>query len=435
MSAFQALGIFLLVFLGTSLLFKLPMAFSMGLTCVAMIVFVGQPSLSLAQTSFASLDSFPFLAIPFFVFAGALMQYSGISTSLVNFIQAFVGRLRGSLGALLVLTSMAFGVLTGSTVATLSSIGKMMVPELVKHGYKKSYASALAAASGFLGILIPPSVPGIFYALAAGQNIAEVWIATAGPAIFIGLGYIIVNFLIHGRNEAKATEPLIFKSFTKNIVKQTKNALPALLMPIIIFGGIYGGAFTPTEAGAVCGVYGIVYYIIKKLRGNKMDRTMWWIAVESAGMTAVIALGAAFSNAGGRMLTRVGVSHALAEFITSNISSPIAFLLLCNLIFLFLGMLIDINASILIMTPLLLPSVIAFGIDPVHFGAIMLVNLCVGYLTPPMAGSIFFICRLCDESFVDVVREAWPFIIVGFLAILATTFIPDLSLRLVHLVG
>jgi C4-dicarboxylate transporter DctM subunit len=253
MSAFQALGIFLLVFLGTSLLFKLPMAFSMGLTCVAMIVFVGQPSLSLAQTSFASLDSFPFLAIPFFVFAGALMQYSGISTSLVNFIQAFVGRLRGSLGALLVLTSMAFGVLTGSTVATLSSIGKMMVPELVKHGYKKSYASALAAASGFLGILIPPSVPGIFYALAAGQNIAEVWIATAGPAIFIGLGYIIVNFLIHGRNEAKATEPLIFKSFTKNIVKQTKNALPALLMPIIIFGGIYGGAFTPTEAGAVCG--------------------------------------------------------------------------------------------------------------------------------------------------------------------------------------
>jgi len=435
MTVMQTLLLFLAVFLITSILFRIPMAFSMGITCVVIVILTGQPGLSLAQTAFSSLDSMPFLAIPFFVFAGALMQYSGLSKQLVNWVAAVVGRVRGSLGVLVVVASAAFGVLTGSTNATLSSIGKMLVPELVDKGYKKSYATALAAASGFLGILIPPSVPGIFYALAAGQDISAVWISTIGPAILICVGYIIVNYLRHGRREEKPTEPFQFPQYIRNMGSSTVSAIPALIMPILIFGGIYGGFCTPTEAGVVCCAYGVIFYIIQKLRKRKPAKGMWDIVVESAGMTAVICILCAFSNSAGRTLTRVGVSGALSELITAHVNSPIVFLLLCNVVFLFLGMLIDINSSILIMTPLLLPTVLAYDIEPIHFGAIMLVNLCVGYLTPPMCSSVYLMCRLCDESFTDVVKELWPFIVVGLSVVLLVTFVPALSIGVVNLVG
>jgi C4-dicarboxylate transporter DctM subunit len=431
MTGFESLGIFVLVFFATALGFQVPMAFSMGLTCLAMIFITGARPLTLTATAFSAMDSFPFLAIPFFVFAGALMQYTGISSSLVRFINAFVGRLRGSLGSLVVLASAAFGVLTGSTIATLSSIGKMMVPEMVKGGYKKPYAAALASASGFLGILIPPSVPGIFYALAAGLNISDVWISTIGPAFVFIIGYIAINYYVVGRFEKKVTEPFVFSKYVKNAGVQTRGALGALLMPIIIFGGIYGGVFTPTEAGAVAAVYGLIFFAVNKFRHTKMEKSLWYITVESAGITAVICVGAAFSQAGGRYLAMGGVSLALNQWVTANVSSPLMFLLLANIVFLILGMLIDINAAILIMTPLMLPTVLALGIDPIHFGAVMLVNLCVGYMTPPMAGGIFFICRLTDTSFSDVLRESWRFIAWGLVVVTVTTLWPRLSTFLV----
>ena len=430
MSPITALLVFAALFLITAFL-KMPIAFSMGFTCLGMIMIVGLPETSLAQTAFSSLDSFPYLAIPFFVFAGALMEHSGISSSLVNFLQSIIGRIRGSVGALTALACAAFGVLTGSTMATLSSIGKMMVPEMTKRKYPKDYAAALAAASSFLGILIPPSVPGIFYALTAGLNISKVWVSTIGPAILFIAGYLAINYWRVGRFEEKDREPFHVGRYAKNIAFSFKDALGALIMPIIIFGGIYGGIFTPTEAGAVCAVYGIIFLVIKMIRGFKPDMSIWKISVESAVMTAVISLVCAFSTAGGRILTMTGVSNALTEFITTNVHSPIAFLWFCNIIFIILGMLIDINASILIMTPLLLPSATLYGIDPIHFGAIMLVNLCVGYLTPPMAMSTFFICRIVDASFVDVVKESLPFIIWGFIVIVLTTHIPAISLLFV----
>ena len=427
MTPFMALGLFILVFLIASIAFKVPMAFTMGLVCIFMIIFTGQPPMIMASTAFAALDSFPFLAIPFFVFAGSLMQYSGISTSLVNFIQSIVGRVRGSIGAITVLACAAFGVLTGSTLATLSSIGKVMVPELVKRGYKKDYASALAASSSFLGILIPPSVPGIFYALAAGQNIANVWLSTIGPAILIAAGYITLNYFIVGRHEKKNEEPFKLNKYFRNIGSQGKSAFAALIMPIIIFGGIYGGIFTPTEAGAVCAVYGVIFLLIKQFRGGGVERNLWQITTESATLTAVIALSISFSTGAGKMLTMTGVSNALSQFLSSNVQSPLVFLLMCNILFLFMGMLVDINITVLIMTPILIPSVQAYGINLIHFGAMMLVNLCVGYLTPPMAGAVFHICRLVGGSFIDVVKRTWPFLLVGLTVVALTTLFPVLS--------
>ena len=431
LTAGSAFGIFVIIFLVTAIVFKVPIAFSLGLTCVGMIVFVGQTGLTLATTAFASLDSFPFLAIPFFIFAGALMQYSGISESLVNWIQSFVGRLRGSLGVIVVLTSAAFGVLTGSTMATLATVGKLLLPELKKHGYKNSYSTALVSASSFLGILIPPSVPGIFYALSAGLNISEVWLSTIGPAIILVIGYCIINYIKVGKNTEKTTEPFIATKYIKNVGKQTAFAFSALMMPIIIFGGIYGGVFTPTEAGAVSCIYGLIFYGIRKLRKKLIEKKLYDITAESAEMTAVIGLMMVFSAAAGRYLARIGVAALLTEFLTTSVTSVWIFLLICNLIFLVLGMLIDINASILITTPLLMPTVLAYGINPIHFGAIMLINLCVGYLTPPMAASTFMACQLSGESFVDVVKESWPFIIVGLFVILLTVLFPQISLFLI----
>lgn len=436
MTAFEALGLFLVVFLGTAIFFKVPVAFGLGLGTLALLICNNLPLLGLAQVSFSSLDSFPFMAIPFFIFAGTLMEYSGISHSLLRLVEAFVGKLRGTIGAVTVLGAMAFGVLTGSAMATISAIGKIMIPEMEKKGYRKSYAAALAAATCFLGILIPPSVPGIIYGLAAGAKISDVWLATIGPAIIIGSGYILVNYFMQGRKEPKNTERIGVGSYFKNVGIQTKNAIAALLMPIIIFGGIYGGICTPTEAGALSAVYGLVYYVVKKLiNKNSVQSNLWKITVSSAVATAAIAILTVFANAAGRAISLSGVSEALASFVIGNISEAWVFLLLVNIIFLFLGTFMDINAAIMIMTPLLLPSAKALLINPVHFGAIMLVNLCVGFMTPPFAAGIFVACKLSGAKFGDVVRDIMPFIFVGLVAIALTTYWPDMVLFFPKLFG
>lgn len=437
MSAGVALLVFILAFVIFSMLLKVPVPF--GLAIASLFVFLGtnMNPITVAQYSFASLDSFALLAIPFYIFAGVLMEYSGISKLVVNWIQSIIGRIRGSLGIICTVTCMAFGVLTGSAMATISAIGKVMAPEMDKDGYPKSYTAALLAATCFLGILIPPSVPGIMYALASDSKISDVWMATVGPALVFMVGYIIVNYLRIGCHRPKGAKVhASVAEYATNVCKTTVRTFPALLMPIIIYGCIYGGICTPTEAGALSAVYGIIYFIILKIIDRKaISISLWEVAAISGASTAAIGLLNAFSTVAGKAITMAGVSNFLSDLITSNINSRAVFLLMINILFLFLGMFLNINAAVLIMTPLLLPVAKTYGITAVHFGAILLVNMSVGFMTPPFALGTFVGTKITGAGYGETVKESIPFMIVGLVAIIITTCFPEYVMFFVNILS
>lgn len=435
-------GVALLVFIGSffilSMVCRMPVAHGLGGASLLVFICCNLNTVTVGQAAFNSLDSFTFLAIPFFIYAGTLMEHSGISKALIDWIKGIIGRVRGSLGIICTLASMAFGVLTGSAMATISAIGKIMAPEMEKNHYPPEYTSAMLASTSFLGILIPPSVPGIMYALSAGQKISDVWMVTIGPAIIFGVGYIIWNYIRIGRREDPASLPPKQSGgeYLLNLGRSTVNAIPALLMPIIIYGCIYGGICTPTEAGALSAVYGIVYWFAARLfLKKKMSATFWKVAAISGASTAAIGLLNAYAGVAGKALTLAGVSSFLSNLVINNISSKFGFLVLVNILFLFMGTFMDINATILIMTPLLLPIAQSYGITPIHFGAITLVNLCVGFMTPPFAAGIFVSTKITGATFGATVKEIWPFIIVGFIAIIITTVCPAYLMFFVNLFG
>lgn len=428
MSPMALLGIFLLFFIGLAMFCKVPVGYSIGAATLAVIVSAGMKTSTLCTVAFSGLDSFPLLAVPLFIFAGAIMQHSGIAHALVNLIQSIVGRIRGSLGAVTILTSAAFGILTGSCMATISCIGGIMIPEMKKKGYSDAYCAALAAASSFLGILIPPSVPGIMYGLCAGVSISAVWLSTVGPAIFCIIFFMIINYWRQGRHEEKDTTPLVFDVYMKNVGKTFIRAIPALFMPIIIFGGIYGGIFTATEAGAAAVLYGIIFYFVKRfMNKNNVDEGFLKMTVDAAIGTATICILIGFSNCSGRVISMIGIAEAIKTFVTSHISTTFGFLVFANILFLICGMLIDINAAILLAVPLLLPTATAMGIDPIHFGAIILVNLSVGFITPPFCSSVFMAQKLSGARYVEIIKEVIPFVIASLIVVVLTTYFPSIS--------
>lgn len=436
LSPIAAFIIFVVMFIGTCFLLKVNVSFGVGLGCVTVILVGHYTPTFFLQASFSAMDSFPFLAVPTFILAGVLMEHSGISSSLIDWCQSIIGRVRGSVGAVTTLACMAFGLLTGSATATLSAIGSIMITEMHKRGYKKDYAAALAASTSFLGILIPPSTPGILYALCAGESITRVWMATVVPGIAIGVGTIFLNWWIVGRKEPKVRiENDSFGAYMMNIGHQTKKSLGALMMPIIIFGGIYSGIFTPTEAGAVCVVYGLVFYLIKFYRGGKQGKTFKDILDSSTIQNASIGLLIALSLCAGRVITMTGVSTALTDWMLGHVHSKFMFLLLYNLVLLLFGMFLNQNATILILTPLLLPTAQAYGINGLEFGTIMLVACCYGGLTPPFATYNFIAAGLSGESFGSVTKQSLPFLVLGYIIIIIMCAFPECYTWLPNLVS
>ena len=439
MNAASALVLFICMFFVFSMFLRMPVAHGLGAASLMVFLVCGLNTVTVAQSAVSSLDSFSFLAIPFYIYAGTIMEYSGISKTLIDWIQGIIGKIKGSLGIVCILTSMAFGVLTGSAMATISAIGKIMAPEMERANYPKGYTSALLSATCFLGILIPPSVPGIMYALSAGQKISDVWMVTVGPALVFAVGYVIINYVKIGRSKTINTIQIVNKAgenYFKNLEDRTIRAIPALLMPVIIYGCIYGGVCTPTEAGALSAVYGILYWFFAKVILKKqMGASFLKVAAISGSSTAVIGLLNAYAGVSGRALTLAGVSGYLSGLVTANITSKIGFLILVNILFLFMGTFMDINATILIMTPLLLPAAESFGITAIHFGAMILVNMCVGFMTPPFAAGIFVACKITGATFGETVKEVLPFIGVGIVAIIITSFCPSYLMFFVNLFG
>jgi C4-dicarboxylate transporter DctM subunit len=425
------------VFFAVFLLFlfiRVPVGISIMLGGVAAL-YAGGLKLELIPSALqAGLDSFPLLAIPAFIFAGDLMAQGGISAAIMDFLYAIFKRFRGCLGSVMVITSMLFGSLTGSALATVSAIGGIMVPQMTKNGYDQRYTTALLASSGFLGILIPPSVPGVIYAMMSGQRVTDVWMSTLIPGVGLGILYAIVNYITYGIKQPKA-ENIGVAVYGRDIITKAPKASVAFIMPVIIFGGVYGGIFTATEAGAVSAVYGllagwIIYPIFFK---SKPDSRLLKTVYSSAVNSATIAILIASASVVGRMITMGGVTTIIANWMTSLTSSKIIFLLIVNLIFLLVGMFLEITTGVLLFTPILVPIAQAYGIDPVHFGAIMLVNLGIGLITPPFAANLFVACRITGCALQDTIKRLLPFFGVCVMILLVTTYVPQFSLFVVRM--
>ena len=403
-------------------------AVSIGLAAILGIQIANVNMLVAVKEMFNSLNKFPLAAIPFFILAGNLMETGGISRRLVEFAKSIVGGVQGGLPMTCVLTCMIFAAVSGSSVATTFAIGAILIPALVKHGYPPNYAAALQATSAELGVVIPPSIPMILYGVAAEVSIGELFIAGFGPGIFIGVSlmafvHIYCRFKGWGKNDGEGR---------LSFGKATVQAGWALLMPVIILGGIYGGVFTPTEASAVAVFYALFVGMI--LYREIKPRDIFPILKKSVVSSAVIMFIIANAGLFAFLLTRAGVPDAIGRWLEMVLQSPAMFLLGVNIALFIIGMFIETGAAIIVLAPILAPVAMHFGIDPVHFGLVMVVNLALGMITPPFGVNLFAACTVARLSLDQVISRLWPFVVVVLCCLMVITYVPSLSLTLRDLV-
>ena len=403
-------------------------AVSIGLSAVLGIQISGAHMLISVKEMFNAINKFPLAAIPFFILAGNIMETGGISRRLVDFAKSLVGGVQGGLPMTCVLTCMIFAAISGSSVATTFAIGTILIPALVKHGYSTTWAASLQATSAELGVIIPPSIPMILFGVSAEVSIGELFIAGFGPGLVVGGGlmlYVWTYCRIKGLGKNDGDGRL-------SVGKATLKAGWALLMPVIILGGIYGGVFTPTEASAVAVCYalivGMLIYreikprdVIGILRKSVMSSAVIMFIIANAGMFAFL-------------ITRAGIPEAIGIWLKEVLQSPAYFLLGVNAALFFIGMFIETGAAIIVLAPILTPVAVYFGIDPVHFGLIMVVNLAMGMITPPFGVNLFAACTVARISLDRMVKDLVPFVLVVLTALMVITYVPAISLTLRDLV-
>ncbi len=377
---------------------------------------------------FTAIDKFPLAAIPFFILAGNLMETGGISRRLVDFAKSIVGGVQGGLPMTCVLTCMIFAAVSGSSVATTFAIGSVLIPALIKHGYPKNYAAALQATAAELGVIIPPSIPMILFGVSAEVSIGELFIAGFGPGLLIGGALMLFvhlwcRFKGWGKRDGDGRLPF---------VEATVKAAWALLMPVIILGGIYGGIFTPTEASVVAVFYALTVglFIHRELGLKDLLPVFRKSVISSAVIMFIIANAGLFAF----LITRAGVPDAIGAWLTEVLKSPGWFLFGVNAALFVIGMFIETSAAIIVLAPILVPVARHFGIDPVHFGTIMVVNLALGMITPPFGVNLFAACTVARVSLDQIVRHLLPFVLVILGCLMLITYVPQISLALRDLV-
>ena len=409
--------------------FSVPIAISIGFASVSSIhLFGGVPMLVVPKEIFTAIDKFALGAIPFFILAGNLMEVGGISNRLVNFTKSIVGGLQGGLAITCVMTCMIFAAVSGSSVATTFAIGAILIPALVKHGYPDNFAASLQATSAELGVIIPPSIPMILYGVSAEVSIGELFIAGFGPGLLIG-GALMFFVWIYSKIKGYGKNDHVGRmTFTQ----ASKEAAFALLMPVIILGGIYGGVFTPTEAAVVAVFYSLFVGmgIYREIKFKDLYPIFRKSVISSAVIMFIIANAGLFSF----LITRAGVPEAIGSFLKENLSSPGMFLLGVNAALFIIGMFIETSASIIVLAPILAPVAIKFGVDPVHFGTIMVVNLALGMITPPFGVNLFAACTVAKISLDQIIRNLLPFVGVVLGCLMLITYVPEISLFLRDLV-
>lgn len=397
------------------------------------VVFVNKEAwafdwVSMPSTVFYALQSFPLLAIPLFIFGGELMNRGGIVKTMIELSDTLLAKVRAPMGHVMVVASTMMGLMTGSSLATVAAIGRAVGPEMLRRGYPAGYVGALNAATGLLGVLLPPSIPLILYGAAVGVSITELFIASALPACVVIVLYMLTHSLLARRVLANGMEiqgvPVESgKALVKKSVRRVfMAALPALVLPAIILGGIYSGLFTPTEAAAVAVFYALALAVCKKMMPVSVFKEVLLRAcLTSSAVLFVIGFTSIFSRA----MIFEQVPQQIAAWATSFTDSPLLFLLLVNLALLVIGMFIEITVGVILMGPLLAPAAMQFGIDPVHFGLIVVFNLEIGILTPPLATNIFVAAQANKIPVVQIFRHIGWFLAVLLLVLGMLTYWTD----------
>lgn len=403
-----------------------PVAFALGIAAAATFAYEGLPLLIGFQRIVAGVSVFSLLAIPFFIFAGELMLHGGIATRLVKVAVAAVGSIRGGLGQVNVFASMLFGGISGSAVADVSALGSILIPAMKERGYDGDYAVNVTVTSSIAGIMIPPSHNMILYAVAAGGglSVTKLFVAGVVPGIIMCVCLAVAAYIVAVRRGYPAEPFPGWSSLATSII----SAVPGLLTAVIIVGGVLSGVFTVTESGAM----GVIWALVVTLM---VYRSLSWEAFSTAVMqsvrtTAMVMVLVGCASAFAYLLALYRVPEGLASVLTAISENPIVILLILNLMLLVLGMIMDMAALILICTPIFLPVVRSFGMDPTQFGMILMMNLGLGLCTPPVGACLFVGCAIGKEKIERVVRTIWPFYLAIFVALMLTTYVPAISLTL-----
>jgi C4-dicarboxylate transporter, DctM subunit len=409
---------------------SVPIAFALGLAALPYFFEKKLPLIAIPQVIFDSLDSFVLLAVPLYVLAGRLMMTGGVARRLVEFAVSLVGVLRGGLAAATVLTSMLFATISGSSAATAAAIGSTLIPEMEKKNYPRPFAAAVVASSGELGVIIPPSVPMVIYAVITGLSITDLFIAGILPGILIGLTLILAIVIVSSLKGYGERETFTLKTYVLGIGAATKRASLSLVMPFIILGGIYGGVFTPTEAAVVAVAYALVLgcLVYREIPFRDLPK----IFAESAFTSAVVMVIVGFAFVFAYAMALMQAPQQIASAIRGVSSNPLIFLLLVNLFLFVVGMFMETFAALIILAPVLAPVALQLGIDPVHFGLIMIVNLAIGMVTPPVGVNLFVACGIANVTMEQLMRPLGVFLAVLIVDMLIITYVPWLSLALIR---
>lgn len=411
------------------MLMGIPIGFSIGLSSFLSLLFWNKIPLSIiVQRTFSGIDTFPLMAVPLFILAGELMSSGKIMDSILEFVSMLIGHIRGGLAYVVILASMFFGGITGSAVAETSALGSVEIPLLKKSGYEVPFSAALVSASAIAGPIIPPSIPMVLYAMAVpGTSVGALFVGGIIPGILLGLMLMIPSYIIaKKRNYPKAAYSFNFPHFFQTF----KRSIWALIMPLIIMGGILSGAFTPTEAAAMAVLYALVigFFITKDLKLVDIPKVL----LKSGSIAGMILIIVAFANIFSWILTTQQVPMKTANFILSITHDPYMFIFIINVILLIVGCFVETAAAILIMAPVFAPIAFQMGIDPLHFGIIFVLNLCIGIITPPLGLSLFVSSGIAGIKLEEISKAILPFLFTEICVLFLVSYIPSISLLLVN---
>jgi len=419
------MAIFLLTVFGILMLIGVPIGFVLGLTALFGFFKLGDPTFltMLPQRFFSAMNSFAIVALPLFLLAGDIMNKVGLTDRLVNFSNAFFGRVRGGLAQVNIFTSILFGGISGSAAADTAALGSIFIPSMTKEGYDKDFSAAVTVASSIIAPIIPPSIIMVIYGAIMGVSIAGLFAAGIVPGLMIGLALMLVTrHISKKRNYPRAEEKPTFKQ----IFVTTKRAALALIMPFIILGGILGGVVTPTEAAAVA--VGFALFLGLIVYRNLTIKDLYQLFFRTSMMMGIIALIMSAAAVLAWLLASEQIPEKVAALFLSLTHNKYLILLLVNLFLILVGMFMDITASLLILAPILAPLATNLGVDPLHFGIMMCINLNIALMTPPLGGCLFMAMAISQLEFGRLVRAIWPFILVEITVLFLVVYIPDLTL-------
>lgn len=424
-------AIVLFVVLIIAMLLNVPVGFAIGIASVAAVLTDGRLSQTyIVQQLVTSSDSFSLIAIPLFILSGELMAAGGVSKKLLNVCNVFLGRFTGGLATVTIVLCMFFAAVSGSGPATVAAIGTMVVPAMIEKGYSKSFSLALVACAGSIGVIIPPSIPMVIYGTSTGTSISSLFIAGFVPGILIGISLIIVCYAVSRRNNWRGDET---RYTAREKLAAVWDAKWALINPIIILGGIYAGIFTPTEAASIAAVYAFIcgMFIHRELDIKKLYRTISKACLTTGTILIIVGCATAFT----KILTIERIPDMMTKAILNISGSKVIILLLIIAILLFVGCFMDTTPAMMVLAPIMLPVALTVGIDPIHFGIIMVVTLAVGFITPPLGVNLFVATRVGQTSLGVVVSGIKRFIVVMIVDVLLIAFIPIISMWLPRLLS